>query len=154
MIFYIQCDSLLLRKQKFKIASVCYANTDSEINSYSKTDLSSFLPTYKNVVDVNADYISISDYRNGNGMQSMSVSARLHLIRCVGETCVSNDEVLSMKLIKSASCKSQLVCAPSLSRCGSCGASISIFAGKKCPNCGHVINLEEQDWVIVEYSAE
>lgn len=134
-----------------KIASIHYADSASEINAFSKVDLSNHLDDYANVVDVACESLKFKEYSVDADYQKISADIALKLVRYDGKYCESETENISLTLLKSASCKTQAVCAPTLSRCTGCGSSISIFEGKKCPVCGKETRLEEQDWVITEY---
>lgn len=134
-----------------KIVSIYYADNEKQINAFSKIDLSNYLSKYTSVVDVEFRYFNFKEYTYDTDYQKIKIDIEVELIRYNGTVCSPMIENLNITLIKSSNCKSQSICAPTLSRCNNCGSSMSIFQGKKCPSCGNEINLENQDWVIVEY---
>lgn len=133
-----------------KIVSIIYAENENEINAFSKIDLSNFLNKYNSDVDVEFRCFNYKEYSFETDYQKIKIDIELELLKYNGTVCSPRIENLKLTLIKSSNCKSQSICAPTLSRCNNCGSAMSIFQGKKCTACGHEINLENQDWVIVD----
>lgn len=135
-----------------KIAAVHYADTKEQINAFSYKDISGLLNNYTNVIDMDMDYITLRNYRLDQGLQIADVEAGLNLISYNGKKCSRKSEKLNLTLTKSAACKTQVVCAPSVMRCKCCGSPISLLDGRICHQCGTDIGLEQYDWVIREYN--
>ncbi|MBO4705493.1 MAG: hypothetical protein J5647_07140 [Spirochaetaceae bacterium] len=137
-----------------KLASVCFAETSGEINAFATTDLTYLKDRYKDVIDLQTEHISLKNYSVEGGLQKARVDAYIKLVKYDGAKCTVKDETVSMLFTKSSECKTQVVCAPALLKCRSCGASLSLLEGKKCKYCGNEIELEKHDWVIREYKAQ
>ena len=134
-----------------KLATVHFAETDGQINAFAVCDLSGLKDGYKNVIDMQTEYISLKSYSVSNGLQNALLEAFVKLICLNGEKCTVRNEHISMLLTKSADCKTQVVCGPSVLKCKGCGTSLSLLEGKKCAYCGKDMDLEKHDWVIREY---
>lgn len=134
-----------------KITAVHFAETEGQINAFAASDLSPNLGLYKDVIDVQTDDIMLQDYTVSEGLQKASVQANVRLLVLDGKKCNIKNETVKMLFTKSAECKTQVVCAPSVLRCRKCGASLSLLEGKRCAYCGNELNLEQYDWVIREY---
>jgi rRNA maturation endonuclease Nob1 len=134
-----------------KLASVCFADTNSELNAFASSDLSYLKDRYKNVIDIQTEYISLKNYSVEKGLQKARVEAEIKLVSYDGVKCSVKNETVNILFTKSSACKTQVVCAPSLLRCKGCGASLSLLEGKKCKYCGQEMDLEQHDWVIREF---
>lgn len=135
-----------------KISSVIFAGNAAEINTFAQTDLSAYLTRYGNVVDYDLNDIIFDDFSVDGGLQKMDLTVKLNLFRLIdGKKIKCFKETLNLKLVKSAECKTQTVCAPRIMRCSGCGHSLSFANGLKCEYCGTSPDLKEYDWVIAEY---
>lgn len=139
-----------------KLEYVHFADSGSAVNAFSlgDYDMSGCLAEYGDVIDMEADEILIDRYAVEGGMQKMNVSAELTLLKFNGARAESRRETVVMQLVKSAACKTQSVCAPSVLRCKGCGASLSLLEGKRCLHCGRDMGLENYDWVIARYAVK
>ena len=135
-----------------KLASVHFAENAAQINAFAACDLSGLQSRYKNVIDIQTDYISLRNYTVENGLQKALVEAVVKLVSLNGEKCSVSSENIKLLCTKSAECKTQIVCSPYVMKCRGCGASISLLEGKTCSYCGTEIDLEKHDWVIREYT--
>ena len=108
---------------------------------------------YSDVINMDVETIELKDYRIEQKMQVATVEADINLMSEKDGRVKKSSEHVRVKLIKSASCKTQSVCDVAMIKCTQCGASISVLEGKKCWYCGHVRDLKENDWVILEYKA-
>ena len=98
------------------------------------------------------DYISLKNYYVKNGLQYAEVEANVTLVNFNGNKCKKSSETIKMLLTKSAACKTQVVCGPSIMRCRGCGKPMTLLEGRICRQCGTDIYLERFDWVIREYN--
>ena len=140
-----------------KLSSIHFSDTQYQINAFTTFDLSYMLDSYKNVVDMDTDYISIKNYYVDpqSQLQIAEVEAYLRLTEydSAKNKCKTRNEKLMLMLSKSAACKTQAVCAPALLRCRGCGSGITLLNGRVCPQCGTDIFLERYDWVVRGYKA-
>lgn len=60
-------------------------------------------------------------------------------------------EDIKLHMIKSKATKTNIENDVMVYRCKSCGASISLLNGGKCPYCQSNLELYKYDWVIQEY---
>lgn len=151
-----------------KVAAIHYANAYQQINAFSDHDLSYLLDEYKNVVNIDFDGLIVWDnsilVRNGlaekndyyveDGMQKIKVLVPLVLFEYIDGKIVLRNETIKLNLEKSADCKTQNICGPSVFTCSGCGTSISLLEGKTCPYCGKELNLKQYDWVITGYESK
>lgn len=137
-----------------KLIAIHYADKKEEINAFSDVDLSSFLTSYRDVVDADITKMTISAYEVKDGMQRATVTAQMILRRFLNGKIEEKRENVRLILSKSAECKSQTVCAPSILTCSSCGGNLSLIEGKKCQYCGNELDLKKFDWVVTEYMTE
>lgn len=135
-----------------KMASIHFANSKEQINAFAVRDISGMLGKYKNVIDVETEYINLKDYKVEAGMQKARVKASLRLVMDGGKKCRVRHEKVRMTLVKSADCKTQVVRGPRAMTCPNCGASISFLEGKKCSYCGGEMDLSRHDWAVQDYS--
>ena len=134
-----------------KLATVFFAETNAQINAFAVSDLSGLKEKYKNVIDFETEYICMKDYSVKDNLQRARLEVAVKLVSLDGDKSSVKKENLEMLVTKSADCKTQVVCPPSLLICKGCGASLSLLEGKKCSYCGNEIDLEKHDWVIREY---
>ena len=134
-----------------KLATVHFAASDAQINAFAVCNLAEFKDKYNNVIDIETEYINLKKYAIENGLQKAWVEAAVKLLVFDGTKCSFKNENVDLVLTKSAECKTQVVCPPSLLKCKSCGASMSLLEGKRCSYCETEIDLEKHDWVIREY---
>ena len=134
-----------------KLSAIHYADFPKEINAFSEKDLSSLIEKYKNVVDVDIQKLKMESYRLEEKLQRAEVSAELRLLELQGRKIKARRETLKLRMIKDASCKTQVVCGASVMRCQGCGASLSLMDGKTCSYCGRNLDLKAYDWVIDSY---
>ena len=134
-----------------KLAAIHYAEFPEEINAFSEGDLSSFLGAYKDVIDVDILKMTMDAYEADQALQRAAVSAKLRLLALKGNKIREREEAVRLTMVKDARCKTQAVCGPSVLKCSSCGASLSLMEGKTCAYCGTKMNLKLYDWVIEDY---
>lgn len=137
-----------------KMASVIYASTKEQINAFSENDLSSNLSRFHSVADIDTENIVLDSYHVESGLQKASVKAELKLVVFNGGKCKDVRCKVRLKLIKSAECKTQEICEPSVLRCKGCGSSIALLDGRSCRYCGRGLDLKQLDWVINEFVVE
>lgn len=137
-----------------KLSAIHYADKKEQINAFSDVDISGYLDSYRNVVDVDIMKMTLSSYEVKDGMQHATVRAEMVLRSFLNGKMEEKSENIKLILSKSERCKSQSVCAPSMLTCSSCGASLSLIEGKKCAYCGRELDLKNFDWVITEYNKE
>lgn len=134
-----------------KLSAIHYADREQEINAFSEQDLSPRLNEYGNVIDMDTVSMELDSYAVKNGTQHADVSAELILREYVKSRVRTRTEHVKMHLEKSAECKTQAVCAPSLLKCSKCGSSLSLMEGKTCSYCGNELEMRKYDWVITNY---
>lgn len=130
-----------------KIASIIYADSKEQLEAFSTGDLSALLGKYENVVGMDVEYIGICAY-HVDDKQHASVTANLRLTVLDGNKCRIKKTAWNLELAKSADCKTQVVCAPYVMTCHSCGASRDLLLGKRCAFCGQDLDLTKYDWAI------
>lgn len=133
-----------------KISSVIYADTKSQLEAFATGDLSQLLGRYNDVINVEMEYMGIVDYNLDEVFQQMTVEVLMKLLEYKNNKCRFRNENWKMKLVKSASCKTQVLCAPAVMICKSCGTSLDLLKGKECSYCGNKLELEKYDWAIQE----
>lgn len=131
-----------------KLSSVIFAENQDQIQAFASGDLSHMLGKYSDVVGVDVNRMEIKQYDTDPQLQHMDVEAVLLLTRYNGGKCYTRRERLRVQLKKAASCKTQVVCAPSVLTCKGCGSSLDLLQGKRCPYCGRDLDLMQHDWVI------
>lgn len=136
-----------------KLSAIHFADTANQINAFTTFDLSDKLNKYKDVVDIDTQFISLRNYHVDGNLQVAEVEAYLILTEYKNGKCKAKKERLMLMLSKSAACKTQTICGPSLMRCKSCGNGLTLLNGRQCPQCGTDIYLEQYDWVIRGYKA-
>ena len=135
-----------------KLAAIHYASNNSQAHAFTLIDVSPHLDFYSNVVDMDVTEMSLLDYHCDETTQHIHMKAIANLTHAIGGRCKEIPETLELHLIKSAACKTQAVCGPSVLKCRNCGASISLLNGGKCEYCDTELNLWEHDWVIADYN--
>lgn len=135
-----------------KISSVIYAENAEQMQAFAQGDLSALLGKYADVVGMDVDRMELTSFRRDAKLQYADVDVYLFLTRYNGKKCRVKREKMHVSLQKDASCRTQVVCAPAVNRCGSCGAPLDIFRGKRCAYCNQELDLRKFDWVIHEVS--
>ena len=135
-----------------KLAAIHYASNNSQAHAFTLTDVSPHLDFYSNVVDMDVTEMSLLDFHCDETTQHIHMKAIANLTHAIGNRCKDTTETVELQLIKSAACKTQAVCGPSVLKCRNCGASISLLNGGKCEYCDTELNLWEHDWVIADYN--
>lgn len=149
------------------LAAIHYAESYQQINAFSCDDLSPFLEKYKKIVNI--DFVGLrlwdnhslveaglrekNDYYVENGMQMIKCTATAVLFGLEDGKIRLCNEVINLELEKSADCKTQNVCGPSVFKCRNCGSSLSLMEGKTCQYCGSELDMRNYDWVITKYQS-
>lgn len=131
-----------------KLSSVIYAENQRQLEAFALGDLGGLINSYRNVVGIDVDQMKITSYAAGQKFCRVGVDAYLILTRYNGKRCTVRKEKLHVELLKSAACKTQVVCAPAVMTCKGCGASLDLLEGKYCAYCGNELNMTEYDWMI------
>lgn len=137
-----------------KLAAIHYAESADEVKAFAEAPLKPYLEGYQDVVDMDVTEISLLNYRADDRMQFLELRAILELTVAADSEVSRRAETLLLSLEKSSACKTEAVCGPSVLRCRSCGASLSLLDGGKCAYCGRELNLREYDWVITAYRVQ
>lgn len=133
-----------------KLSTVIFAENEAQLQAFAEGDLRHFAGKYANVAGMDVIRMEITRYAADAQLQYADVDAVLLLTEYTGKRCRTRREHLHLKLVKAADCKTQVVCAPSVLTCRSCGASLDLLQGKRCPYCGRELELSRYDWVIRE----
>ena len=133
-----------------KLAAIHYASTGSQAHAFATVELSPSLECYNDVVDMDVTEMELLDFTIDEKSQHIHMKALANLTRVNGGSCKETAEAVELQLIKSAACKTQAVCGPSVLKCRNCGASISLLNGGKCEYCDSELSLWEHDWVIAD----
>lgn len=131
-----------------KLSSVIYAENEAQIQTFAYGDLTGLLGRFSDVVAVDVDRLELAAFSAGDKLQRAEVDAFLYLTRYNGKRCRVKKEKMTIALLKDAACKTQVVCAPAITRCRGCGASLDFLQGRKCAYCGREVDLIRYDWVI------
>ena len=134
-----------------KLAAIHYASSNSQAHAFATIELSPYLEYYNDVADMDVTEMELLDFHHDETFQHIHMKAIANLTRVKDNSCREISETVEMQLIKSAACKTQAVCGPSVLKCRNCGASISLLNGGKCEYCDTELNLWEHDWVIADY---
>ena len=137
-----------------KLAAIHYADNKEQINAFTVVDLGHLLAKYKNVINIDTEEIILEDYFVDDAYQVATARVKLNVLLNEAMGARSRIEKLRVQLVKSADCKTQAVCGPSVLRCRGCGASLSLLEGKACHYCGRELDLSQYDWVISDYKIE
>ena len=137
-----------------KLAAIHYADNKEQINAFTVVDLGHLLAKYKNVINIDTEEIILEDYFVDGAYQVATARVKLNVLLNEAMGARSRIEKLRVQLVKSADCKTQAVCGPSVLRCRGCGASLSLLEGKACHYCGRELDLSQYDWVISDYKIE
>ena len=140
-----------------RLATIHFADTQRAACAFcegisAETQVSSCLPNYRDVIDMDVSRLELENYQCQGPVQQAVVSADLALLEERGGRVRRRRESVTMLLIKDAACKTQSVCAPSFLRCPGCGASISLLEGCVCAYCGTRRRLSQLDWAIADYT--
>ena len=108
--------------------------------------MSGYKDKYKNVIDLETEYICMKKYSVSDNLQNAWIEAAVKYVVLEGDKSSVKTANIEMLVTKSAECKTQIVCAPSVLRCKGCGASLSLLEGKRCRYCDTEIDLEKSDW--------
>lgn len=150
-----------------KIAAIHFADNLVQVNAFSDCDLSEIISQYNEIINI--DFVGLrlwdsralvksghkehNDYYVEDGIQNMECTVTLVLFGLVDGKVMLRNEVINLKLEKSADCKTQNICGPSVLKCKGCGSSRSLMDGKTCPYCGGELDLKLYDWVITKYES-
>ncbi len=134
-----------------KLAAIHYADRVEEVRPFTEAAVGGYIDGYRDVVDMDVAEISLLDYKSDDRIQRVDLIAKLSLTDASGSTFRQRGESLFISMEKSADCRTEAVCGPSILRCRGCGASISLLNGGKCAYCGKELDLKEFDWVITDY---
>ena len=137
-----------------KLAAIHYAERNREIRAFAPGLRETELQAYRNVVDMDVTESELLNYDTAENVQRMEMRVSVELTRAEERRFTRDRETIRLKLEKSASCKTQAVCAPTVLRCRGCGASISLAEGGSCTYCGRELDLREYDWVVTDYRTE
>ncbi|MDO5033727.1 MAG: zinc ribbon domain-containing protein [Eubacteriales bacterium] len=136
-----------------KLYAIHFAETEKQVNAFSDCNLSEYLASYQDVVDIETLAMSLDSYKVEEHIQTASVSVKFLLRFMQGGKLKARTENLQLQLEKNADCVTQAVCGPSILQCTQCGSSLSLMEGKTCQYCGHELDLRAHDWVITDYKA-
>ncbi|MCQ2457029.1 MAG: hypothetical protein MJ096_06715, partial [Clostridia bacterium] len=131
-----------------KISSVIYAENKKQFEAFAPESLGGLQSAYRDVVGIDVDRMKVTSYSSGGEYFRAEVEIRLILTRYDGEKCTVEREKLHARLLKSIACRTQVVCAPAVTTCRGCGASLDLLEGKFCAYCGRELDMAEYDWVI------
>lgn len=131
-----------------KISSVIYADNKEQISAFAQKDLSSLLGHFRDVVGVDVDRMNMTGFSADQTWQYAGVDVQLILTRYNGKRCTVRREKMHVDLVKDAASRTQVVCAPAVLKCRSCGASIDLLEGKRCAYCGSELDMSRYDWMI------
>ena len=131
-----------------KISSIIFAETEAQLHAFADRELPDMFGHYSDVINVEAEYMGITDYRVESSMQHITVDVNLKLTRYKKGKCRYHKERWTMEMVKAADCKTQVVCSPKVMTCQSCGSSLDLLRGKACSYCGNKLDLKQLDWVI------
>ncbi|MCQ2433330.1 MAG: hypothetical protein MJ175_12065 [Clostridia bacterium] len=150
-----------------KMAAIHYADDSTQINAFSDIDLGGMREEYRNIVNIDFSKLGLYDvhyfvesgrrahnnYYVEDGMQKIACSVDMVLFGLVDGKILLRNEYVELELEKSADCKTQNICGPSVFKCKGCGASLSLMDGKACPYCGRELDMRNYDWVITGYKS-
>ncbi|MBR0092531.1 MAG: hypothetical protein IJP92_12615 [Lachnospiraceae bacterium] len=119
----------------------------------TEKQIASKLPEYADIVDMTIDYMTLGNHEADELFQKIFLDAECRLLMYRDGEFREKTERIHLRMIKSASCKTQSICTPKFMICESCGASVSLLAGRKCQSCGREYNLSAVDWVIGHYGS-
>ncbi|MCQ2535209.1 MAG: hypothetical protein MJ172_11690 [Clostridia bacterium] len=133
-----------------KLATVIYADNVDQANAFAANDadLSEAYNKFKDVIYMDITDIDLVKYTVDSNYQLAQVDAELKLLSYDSNKIKPYTQKVRLGLRKDVACKTQSICAPSVMMCQGCGLSRSLLDGKRCPNCGGLIDFEKFDWVI------
>lgn len=139
-----------------KLAAIHYADSFREVNAFSDDSLAHLMDNYKNVVNMEPWDIRLrfnNPYSVENGLQELKCWACFRMFEFVDGKILIREENVNVTLEKSASSKTQSICAPAVFKCKGCGRSLSLMDGKTCEYCNKEIDMRQYDWVITKYES-
>lgn len=140
-----------------KMAAIHYADSFRQISAFASQDLSHLLGKYDEIVNIDFDDLKLWDSPDSfaveNGVQRIRCSVEMVLFGFVDGKIRLRNEVAKLELEKSADCKTQNICEPSVLKCKGCGMSLSLMDGKRCAYCDHELDFAQYDWVITKYES-
>ncbi len=137
-----------------KLAAIHYADRVREVHAFAPALSPERIASYRDVVDMDVSELELLDYRTNDNLQYLDMRAALRLVHARDKRFVRTYETIRLSLEKSAACKTEAVCAPSILTCRNCGASLSLLDGGRCAYCGSELKLRDFDWVITGYDIE
>lgn len=137
-----------------KIATVIFADNRKQLEAFATTDLSALLSRYHKIINVETEYMGVTDYQVDDMLQHMQVEVSLKLTELEGEKVHLRNETWNLNLVKSADCLTQVLCAPVVTTCKSCGATLDLLEGKTCSYCDSELDMKQYDWVIENIQVE
>ena len=142
-----------------KLAAIHFAENRQEAAAFSENEtadrqIEARISDYRDLFDLETDLLRLDDYRVKDGMQEALVTAQLQNLSEKDGTVRKEKERIILHLVKSASCKSQTICAPSFTVCKKCGTSLSLMDGRTCPSCGNERKLSDTGWAIRSYEVQ
>ena len=136
-----------------KLAAIHYASRADEVRAFAVIPLENIISAYEDVVDMDVTEFGLLDFYIDDSMQYIEMKADISLLHARESRFFRSSETIRFALAKSALCKTEAVCGPSMLKCKGCGASISLLDGGRCAYCGTELRLWEYDWVITQYEA-
>ncbi len=131
-----------------KLATLVFADRPEEARVFAPGLPGGFTEAHRTVADMDVTDFELLDFRYGTESQSIIAGVTLNLV-CAGSSGFSQrEEAFTLTLEKSAACRTEAVCAPSVLTCRSCGAPLTLLNGGRCEYCGNSLDLRAVDWVI------
>ena len=131
-----------------KLAAIHYAESAKEVQAFALTDIGGYLERYKNLIDTDVKDIELTDYSKDDRFHRVDMRLDLDLL---DSSFKRRREKVELQLVKSLSCRTEKVCAPSVFTCKNCGNSVTLLNGGRCEYCDSTLDLWEHDWVISKY---
>ncbi len=131
-----------------KLAALVFADRPEEARVFAPNLPNGFTDAHRSVADMDVRDFELLDFQHGTETQRIIAGVTLNLIRAGSTGFSQSEESFVLTLEKSAACKTEAVCAPSVLTCASCGAPLSLLDGGKCAYCGSALDLRAVDWVI------
>lgn len=135
-----------------KLISIHYATNMGDINAFVYCDLSSLLPRYRGILYCKLIKCVMTDYEEDEQLKHLYLDVTVSYAEVgAGRVRANLLEDIKLHMIKSKATKTNIENDVMVYRCKSCGASISLLNGGKCPYCQSNLELYKYDWVIQEY---
>lgn len=139
-----------------KLAVLHFSESGKEAAAFAESEkaereIEKKIRSYRDLIDLETEEICLEDYQNRGGLQEAGVRADLVLLSEKNGRVRKSRERVRLRLVKSAACRTQAVCAPSFTVCKKCGASMSLMEGRICAFCGDERRLSDTDWAIRSY---